>query len=637
MKKLTSLLIFLGVFLILNIQDAYALEVVDTLPVAPYNDFDDVYTYEYDGDTITLEWISDTGIEFCVNNACRLQQVNVNKTNVIWLIAKYSGGYELGYTDVGNNNTMYWYTDGQYSTSQSCINDADSCYQIGQNYIYYKYYVYNSGMWSIYNTILYNGNSFTDKMSSLWYNDNIYIIGSNVPVIFVNEWPPNTNNLHRYNWYMFTNEVAPLSITLTQNKAYDVNNEYSYTYSNSVILNYNEFYPTVCTYTDIDGQTKTKTYDLQADIIYTFDVYKNTTITCNMYTSTSHSELVHTATATVDTINSLNVVDIMNTSLTNESLYSISVDYEYYHDAIARVIPFKVEKLGNGNDTFIKGFDFYLINPNGRHFPVDDIQVLNYNCNTSGNYTVCTGLIKQPGEYTHIGVDILLTDLTGEINIAYYDNLPFTWANRSVLWNTKTFQGFTRYEIPVNTVKMYVYKATSNSTNINYVYFPTTLDIVMKINARYYNADEYEPSLPIAPLDDYYSKIQVDFTNDNILVIGIGDKDYYTQYDGGAYIYVPNDWIIDFYSKQDHNVYLHDDDGNITVIPQEYNNDTSRDISDLFNNVTSYLASISTYTNEYKSLFAYLYNELDNDTKTFLVASFCLLVITGVIILARRF
>ena len=667
MKKYIKYFIFIFICFITFNSNVFAIGQVDSLPQYPLDNVID-YEYEYDNDIINVTWLNNNTIRFCVNNDCTSKVLNVNRFSVIWLVAKYSNGYELGITDISLDSSHYgyWYTDGQHSTSSSCSSNPDYCYLIDDDYIFYRYYVYSSGMYSMYSTLFYSNGSFGEKSSSLYWNDNIYILGSNVPVIFVDNWPPNTNNieaLSNYIWYDLNIRPAHNIIFSTTDDIYSYTSDSSLSHYDESFVNFKDIVITIndlflssdykVTYNYVDSLGFTYSGIISSNN-YHFHAINNGTLSVNILDS--NNNIVDSLSKSYSDIQSLSVRGSYDSNGNGSNLYSLNVNYHFSNYNRSNFIPFRLQFFSNDfSDDFVPrllGYEsYYYTNNNSKHLAKSLVSIHDFKCITISNNKYCTGYILTDPLITNFEVDFIFNHVEN-YSLYYYDKFFNDFSDRTISVLSNDLIGYTKYRFPDNSDKAYIYKKHSDQNiltgNVVFPWYYVINDSI-DIKSLYYDSREYLSY--DSYINSYYKKFSFDLSNHNVLVVTLNRpnvcsiknssdfplfQDVDCNYDG-AYIFVSNDFIVSFNSFPDSLIgsnshILVDDDGNIVdTISDDFNNDNfyiNSSFSDSFLESISFFSAPISYI---ISTFTTIWNGLPDILRYFFVSIFVFLL--GVFIL----
>ena len=436
----------------------------------------------------------------------------------------------------------------------------------------------------------------------------------------------------------------PITTTITTYKIEDeINNtEYNYKANINILIDndYSE-YNTICSFTDSFNNIT----NFNVSVEYDYVTWSNGTLNCSIKDG---NEIIEEYTYSLSTLANTSIIDTYSTSLNDNTLYSLNVNYSFYGTSyIPEYIPFKVEYFSQESTTkttFINGTKFYYTNGNSQRFETNLLKLKDYKCNkTHANYIICNGYIdNSETRFSNFEVNFLLDSFNEETNLLYYDNLPFNFYDRNVDFLSTDFVGYKRYNLDPNRNRVYIYKSSTNASDTGNIYFPYTLNHSNTIDmiAFYYSPNgTFDSHLPSTDYNDYYEYYSINFDNTSGVLIITFDSTNFDIIDSDAYIYVPNEWYVQMQGTTHLGVVLTDNDGNKIIISNEYNNtliNKAYNINSLFGGVTNYLDSIKKYTNFFSDEITYFWGKLNNEQQTFLVSMFMLIVITSIIVLARR-
>lgn len=593
---------------------------------------------------------------------------STNKTNFFNKILAYLNNPNSNNSSANYNGTV----TGKYHFSRGSIS-----YNTNFNY-YFEFYYSSLPIYYVNpKTNIFNSNTayndFNDICSSnftssdvydttIYYNNGLY----SMPLTCGDSYPTYLNYIE--------NQVVPnISVAATSYRYTEEDNNFIYKKIVDITFNddyVNENYKLSYKYTDSLLNVKTGVLSGNNDSI---DIYLNGTL--EIYIKDSSNEIIDSYSATYNDLGELSQRAAFDSNGNGNNLYSLNVHYNFGSMRQYGVMPFRIMYYSNDfsdtNTPRLLGFKKYYYDSNNskkvvaNDFDLYDIKDLE--CKKYSNQVICNGYIINSLPYNNFEIDFIFNHIEN-YSMHYFDQFTQNFSARDITVLSNDLVGYTKYYFPTNSDKAYIFKKHLNqNVKTGSVIFPWyyTENETINMKAIYYSPTNTFNFLPILSYQNnpYYKKIDFDLTDNEVLTVLVDrvntcSTDSITNlgstlagiklpklniscnYDS-AYIFVPNDFIVNFnqYTSEESYQVLTDDDGNKTIINKEFNNKNfynTNSINSLFERVTNELNNVAPLTREFGNTLNLMWNKISPERQSLITTCFCMIVIISIVLMARR-
>ena len=532
------------------------------------------------------------------------------------------GNYNIAYDKVFTyipSSCVYTMTY-KVSASSPCnlISYAYGHWNANNNYSNRSNYTRNFSydvVYDVSNNILTNPSTIQNLYNG---NDNIELVYSNIPISVNYESHPGLNeSYYKFDYNDSIIDVEFINylnlskkVTIKFDKKYiDDTYIYSYKFVNSFEQIIEE---------DIDIK-----FDYNGFLESYINIIDNGLLT--IYIKDKYGDIYYEEDFNISDLNNFIQRAAFDSNGNGNDMYSLNI--KYYSDASnmginsnsnSHYIPFAIMYYSNDfsdiNTPRIIDYKAYYIYHDSKYdADSDKLYIDKFVCNNYGNQVICSGAIVDTtlGRYG-VEVDIKFNNIDN-YSLHYFDKGLNLYEYRDIDVLSNSFVGYTKYKIPDNSSKVYIYKRHINQNQkTGNVIFPTyyTFEDYIDIKATYYNRNQYITYYSFSN-DDYYSVYDFDLTNDEVLVLSYNNvntcnadvfgKVIECQHDN-MYIYVSNDFLVRFNYYSNSDFKLTDDDGNDIYIDQDYNN------SNFINKNDSFIDLFKDSFNNFSSSIRYIVN-----------------------------
>ena len=591
----------------------------------------------------------------------------------------------------GTQATLYQYSsvvgsNSDYISSEGNLKQYNSVYYENQT----AYANYSAVGHSQYIRCTFNNNTNAcdwATFSSSWngVGTAYYLIFSNISSrICVSSNCTNTLQSYSDNtqwlFYNWVNQLPNIQVSDTSYRYTEEDNNFIYKKIASITFNedyVNDNYKLSYEYSD--GLEYSKNGVLTG-VNDTIDIYVNGTL--KIYIKDSQNNLIDSYEQTYSDLGELSQRAAFDSNGNGANIYSLNVHYNFGSMTQYGVMPFRIMYYSNDfsetNTPRLIGFKKYYYDSNNskklvnNDFELFDIQDLE--CRKYSNQVICNGFIINNIPFNNFEIDFLFNHIEN-YSMHYFDQFTQNFSARDVSALSNDLVGYTKYYFPNNSDRAYIFKKHINQNNktgsVVFPWFYTERDSI-NVKAIYYNSNESNNNsfnfLPITTFqnNEYYKKIDYDLTDNEVLTVLVdrvnscstnsatqlgstiaGVKlpklNITCEFDS-AYIFVPNDFIVNFnqYSsnpQDDTYQILTDDDGNKAIVDKEFNYQdfyNQHDINSLFDRITNELNKVKPLTTEFSDTFTRMWNKISPERQSLIITCFCMLVIISIVLMARR-